>query len=280
MGKIAIVTDSTADLPPDKLDKYDIHMVSLQVDIQGKKYWDWKEIGPEKFLTKLDDCQEIPSTSQPPIGNFVDLYQELAADYKGIVSIHFSSEMSGTLETAKLAADMVEKTEIEVIDSRLVTGPLGLMVEEAAQAAQAGSTMEEIKDLVAQLRDRIDIYFTMDDLNYLERGGRIGRATAFLGNLFTVRPMLTLEAGEITPCKKVRGEKKLYKEFNRLVGQSLTGEKGNRLIILYGKYRDKAEKLKETLISEYEWETVEMWQFGAIVGAHIGPTPFGAVFLD
>ena len=192
MGKIAIVTDSTADLTPDKLDKYDIHMVPLQVDIQGEEYWDWKEIGPDKFLTKLEACQEIPSTSQPPIGNFVNLYQELADDYSGIISLHFSSEMSGTLETAKLAADMVEETEIEVIDSRLVTGPLGLMVEEVAQAAQAGSTMEELKELINQLRNRIDIYFTMDDLNYLKRCERFGKAIAFLGNLFTVKPMLTL----------------------------------------------------------------------------------------
>jgi DegV family protein with EDD domain len=277
------VTDSTADLTLEQLDELGVEMIPLQVTIGGEDYLDWVEIGPERFLDKLTQVEELPTTSQPPIGKFIEVYQKLAKEYEAIVSLHFSSQFSGTYETAQLAAKQVEEgttgVEIEVIDSRLVTGPLGVMVEEVAKKIQKTEQIEEVKDFISDLRQRITLYFTIDELDYLEKGGRIGKASAFLGNLFSVRPLLTLEDGEITPCKKVRGEKRLYRDLSRLTGEALSGSEGEKLVILYGKYRDKAQKLKAKLTAEYNWETVRMRRFGAIVGSHIGPTPFGAVIL-
>jgi len=176
-----------------------------------------------------------------------------------------------------LAANMLEDIDIKVIDSETVTVPLGVMVVEIAKAVKAGKQMNELINLIAELKESIKIYFTIDDLTYLERGGRIGKATAFIGNLFNVKPMLTIEAGEITPYKKLRGEKRLYKEFMGLAEKELEGNTGHKLVIIYGKYLDKANQLKEILTQNFEWEEIDMLQFGSVVGAHVGPTPFGMI---
>jgi len=277
MGKIAVVTDSTADLPSRFIKEYDINVIPLKVRLDGQEYEDGIDISREEFLTKLEESEQVPTTSQPPIGKFLDLYKSLAKEYDQILSLHFSEKLSGTIKTAYLASNMLEDIDIKVIDSETVTVPLGVMVVEVAKAVKAGKDVDELINLIAQLKESIKIYFTIDDLTYLERGGRIGKATAFIGNLFNVKPMLTIAEGEITPYKKLRGEKRLYKEFMRLAKEELEGNTGNKLVIIYGKYLDKANQLKEMLTQEFEWEEIDMIQFGSVVGAHVGPTPFGMI---
>ncbi len=278
MGKIVVVTDSTADLPKELLVRNNIQMVPLQVRVGDCEYKDRIDIMPFEFLNKLEEMEEMPVTSQPPIGDFVQLYEELAQEYDHIISIHFSEKMSGTVKTARLAAKMIEDVDIRVVDSETVTAPLGMMVIEVAGAVKKGRDIEEIMDLIDELKKKIKIYFTMDNLTYLEKGGRIGKATAFLGNLFNVRPLLTIENGEITPYKRIRGERRLYRTIEELVERDLNGKQGYKVIILYGKYLDKANKLKEVITNKFDWEEVEMMRFGSVVGAHIGPTPFGVIF--
>jgi DegV family protein with EDD domain len=277
MGKIAVVTDSTADLPSRLIEEYNINVIPLKVRLDGKEYEDGIDISREEFLDKLEESNQVPTTSQPPIGKFLDLYKALAKEYDQILSLHFSEKLSGTIKTAYLAANMLEDINIKVIDSETVTVPLGVMVVEVAKAVKAGKQMDELINLIAELKESIKIYFTIDDLTYLERGGRIGKATAFIGNLFNVKPMLTIEAGEITPYKKLRGEKRLYKEFIGLAEKELEGNTGHKLVIIYGKYLDKANQLKEILTQNFEWEEIDMLQFGSVVGAHVGPTPFGMI---
>ncbi|PRX30365.1 DegV family protein with EDD domain [Orenia metallireducens] len=277
MGKIAVVTDSTADLPSRLIEEYNINVIPLKVRLDGKEYEDGIDISREEFLDKLEESNQVPTTSQPPIGKFLDLYKALAKEYDQILSLHFSEKLSGTIKTAHLAANMLEDIDIKVIDSETVTVPLGVMVVEIAKAVKAGKQMNELINLIAELKESIKIYFTIDDLTYLERGGRIGKATAFIGNLFNVKPMLTIEAGEITPYKKLRGEKRLYKEFMGLAEKELEGNTGHKLVIIYGKYLDKANQLKEILTQNFEWEEIDMLQFGSVVGAHVGPTPFGMI---
>jgi DegV family protein with EDD domain len=277
MGKIAVVTDSTADLPSKFIEKYNINVIPLKVRLDGDEYEDGIDISREEFLDRLEESNEVPTTSQPPIGKFLDLYKSLAEEYDQILSLHFSEKMSGTIKTARLAASMLEDIDIRVIDSETVTAPLGVMVVEVAKAIKEGKQMDELIDLIAELKENIKIYFTIDDLTYLERGGRIGKATAFIGNLFNVKPMLTIDNGEITPYKRIRGDKRLYKEFKKLAKQELTNNKGHKLVVLYGKYLDNANQLKEMLTEEFDWEEVNMIQFGSVVGAHIGPTPFGMI---
>ncbi len=277
MGKIALVTDSTADLPKEVAQNYNINVIPLEVRLNGQEYTDGIDIESDEFLNKLEEVEEIPSTSQPPIGKFIALYEELSQEYDHILAVHFSEKLSGTIKTARLAANMVEGADVRVVDSETVTGPLGVMVVEIAKMIEADQEIEEIIDAIDDLKNNIQIYFTIDDLSYLEKGGRIGKATAFIGNLFSVRPLLTISNGEITPYKKIRGENRLYRTFKRLAKEELDGQKGKKLVVLYGKYLDKANKLKEILIDEFEWEEIEMIQFGSVVATHVGPTPFGMI---
>ena len=274
--EVAIVTDSTADLPQGKLEKYNITTIPLKVSIAGEEYLDQVDLTTREFLQKLEETDELPTTSQPALGKFIDVYEELAADYDYILSLHLSEKFSGTVKTAHTASNMVEGAEIEVVDSETVTAPLGVIVTEVAKAAQEGQSLRELVDLIEQLKEQVHLYFTVDELDYLEKGGRIGKAAAFLGNLFKIRPLLTVQDGEVAPYKKVRGERRLYNSFLNLASE-IRSEGTNNLIILQGLYPEKAHTLKEKLTTQYDWETIEVQEFGSVVGAHVGPTPFGMV---
>ncbi|MBM7556433.1 DegV family protein [Halanaerobacter jeridensis] len=274
--EVAIVTDSTADLPLNKLEEYNITRIPLKVSIGGEEYLDQIDLTKKEFLKKLESTEELPTTSQPALGQFIDAYERLAEDYDYILSIHISEKFSGTIKTAHTASNMIEGAKIEVVDSETVTAPLGVIVTEVAKAAHQGQSMEDLLNLIDQLKEQINLYFTVDELDYLEKGGRIGKAAAFLGNLFKIRPLLTVEDGEVSPYKKIRGKRRLYNEFLNLASE-LRVDGTNNLIILHGLYPDKAYTLKEKLTTEYDWETIEVQEFGSVVGAHVGPTPFGMV---
>lgn len=274
--EVAIVTDSTADLPLDRLQEQQIRVIPLNVSVGGEEYLDQIELSTNSFLDKLAANDKMPTTSQPPLGKFVDLYEELAKDYDYILSLHISGGLSGTVKTAQTASNMVSGAEIKVVDSKLVTVALGVVVEKAAKAAREGQSLEEILALVEDLKEQVKLYFTVEELDYLEKGGRIGKAAAFLGNLFKIRPLLTLDDGEVDSYQKIRGKKRLYNAFIDLAAKLRTTG-SNKLIILYGRKEEQAEILKDKLTTEYNWDSVEMHQFGAVVGAHVGPTPFGMV---
>ncbi len=279
MDRIAIVTDSTCDLKPELVKEMGVTMVPLKVTLNEENYYDKIDITSSEFMDLLEETDELPTTSQPAVGDFVATYEDLASDYDVIISLHISEEMSGTLKSANLAAKMVDDVEVKVIDSRLVTAPLGVMVSEVAKAVGDNKSVEEIIDLIKELRENINIYFTVDELDYLEKGGRIGKAAAFLGGIFNVKPILSIADGVIVPHKKVRGEKRLFRTLKKLVAKDLKNKPGQRLVILHGKYEDKANKLKELMEEEFEWDEVEMLQLGPVVGAHVGPTPFGVITL-
>ena len=274
--EVAIVTDSTADLPQEKIENYNITIIPLQVAIGGEEFLDQVELTTEEFLDKLEVAEELPTTSQPSLGKFIDVYENLAQEYDQILSIHLSEKFSGTVKTAHTASNMVAEAEIKVIDSETVTVPLGVIVTEAAKAAQEGQNLEQLVKLIEQLKQEVNIYFTVDELDYLEKGGRIGKATAFLGNLFKIKPILTIDDGQIGPYKKVRGTRRLYNSFLKLAAE-LRSSGTNNLIILHGRYKDKADILQEKLMAEYNWDRVQVQKFGSVVGAHIGPTPFGMI---
>ena len=274
--EVAIVTDSTADLPLDKLEEHNINLIPLKVIIDGEEHLDQVELTTKEFLDKLEETEGLPTTSQPALGKFIELYEELAEDYDYILSLHISEKLSGTFQTAQTASTMVPGVEIEVVDSKLVSASLGTLVLKVAKAAQQGKSMEELLDLVEELKEEIHLYFTVEELDYLEKGGRIGKAEAFLGNLFKIRPLLTVTEGEVDPYKKIRGERRLYNSFLNIASEKRS-EGSNNLIILYGNNKNKANNLKDKLVAEYKWDQVQMQRFGAVVGAHVGPTPFGMV---
>lgn len=207
MGKMRIVTDSTADLPEDIIKRYNITVVPLKVFFGQEVLLDGVEITPGRFFER-QVAGEISSTSQPSPAEFVDFYKPMADAGDEIISVHISGHLSGTVQSANLARTMLKYDGLEVVDSGVTSVALGLLVLNAARAVEAGRSKEQVLEMICSMKEEIEVYFMVDSLEYLQRGGRIGKAQAFLGTLLNVKPILMLEGGLICPFEKVRGRSK------------------------------------------------------------------------
>jgi len=280
LQKLHIVTDSTADLPETLVGEYDITVVPLHVIFgSGESFLDGVEISTTEFYMRLKQSKELPSTSQPTPAEFAAMYQKLAGPGKSIISIHISSGMSGTVQSANLASRMVEGADIEVIDSRVVSMGLGIIVLEAAKCAREGKSKQEVIGVIRKTIEKMEIFFVVETLEYLARGGRIGKAQALLGTVLNIRPICTISEGIIHPYEKVRGK---TRSIDRLV-QLVSERAAQRPVICsfihsadpagLEELRTKAAAKLNLLHPAIESE------LGAVVGTHAGPGVLGIVFL-
>jgi DegV family protein with EDD domain len=278
MQRVRIVTDSTADLDRAAYDRYGIIMVPLRVFFGQEAFLDGVEILPEQFFERQVKGKEISSTSQPTPAEFVSFYRPLAEEGSSIISLHISALMSGTVQSAKLAKTMLDYPDIDIIDSGVTSIVLGLMVINAARAAAEGRSRDEIIALITRMRENYQVYFAVDSLEYLQRGGRIGKAQAFLGTLLNVKPILTITDGLVFPHEKVRGK---VKSFDRIVRtlQEKFGERGVQCFVVHGEDREGMHQLEEKLRDGLN--CVEMFQgrLGPVVGTHVGPSVVGVACL-
>jgi len=281
---IAIVTDSTCDLPADILEKYQIEIVPLTVHFEEDTYYDKIDLDSKEFYTMMESAAEIPTTSQPSVGLFIDKYEKLAAEYDQIISIHISSALSGTCESARLAAAQIDDLEVEIIDSKSTSTGLGFMVLLAAELIKAGKELKEIKNHILREREKLTIYFTVNELNYLQKGGRIGKAQALLGSVLNFNPILELsaETGEITAKEKVRGYTKTNKKMVELALEAAAGSKNINFAYIYGKDSENYQQFKNRLESElktqnyFEYQILEN-EIGTVLSSHTGPLVYGIV---
>ena len=216
MTKIHIVTDSTADLTTEQISQYSIHVVPLTIQIDGKTYIDGLDVQAESFLELMKTSKELPKSSQPAVGVFQELYDELGKNGDQIISIHMTGGMSGTVKSAQAAAEMTD-ANVTVIDSRFISFALSFQVLKAAQLANQGATMEEIVKQLDTIRKNTNLFVVVDSLDNLVKGGRIGKGKGLIGSLLSIKPIASLEGGEYTPIAKVRSHKQvvqyLYKKF-------------------------------------------------------------------
>jgi len=281
---IAIVTDSTCDLPADLLKKYQIEIVPLTVHFEEDTYYDKIDLDSKEFYTMMESEAEIPTTSQPSVGLFIDKYEKLAAEYDQIISIHISSALSGTCESARLAAAQIDDLDVEIIDSKSTSTGLGFMVLLAAELIKAGKELKEIKNHILREREKLTIYFTVNELNYLQKGGRIGKAQALLGSVLNFNPILELsaETGEITAKEKVRGYTKTNKKMVELALEAAAGSKNINFAYIYGKDSENYQQFKNRLESElktqnyFEYQILEN-EIGTVLSSHTGPLVYGIV---
>ncbi|ALS21567.1 MULTISPECIES: DegV family protein [Paenibacillus] len=281
MSQVRIVTDSTADIPADLREKLGIAMVPLKVLFGQEVLRDAVDIGPEQFYGRLTESNDMPTTSQPSPVEFQQLYQKLAEESGGpIISIHLSSRMSGTYQSAVLAKSMVEgDADIEVVDSRSASYGIGMLVVAAAEAARQGKSKEEILELIAKMRQTQRLYFLVDTLEYLQRGGRIGKAAALFGSLLNIKPILSINAeGEVYSVDKIRGQKKAMNRIVELLQQDLGGQPIH-LILAYTTGRDTAEELKSLIAQHFTIESVHYTHIGPVIGTHVGPGTVAAFAL-
>ncbi|MDP3486532.1 MAG: DegV family protein [Bacillota bacterium] len=280
MTRVAIVTDSTADIPKALQQKYNVEVVPLNVIFGDENLKDGVDITSKGFFEMLPKSTVHPSTSQPSPGDFLTVYTEAIKNYDQIISIHISSLLSGTYQSAVLASQMLEEAKITVIDSRTTSLGLGLAVIAAAEARNAGKSHGEIVAAAKHVCDKQILMLSVETLEWLQRNGRIGKASALLGSLLNVHPILKIEEGIITPHAKIRG--KMTKVLQSLVESA--GEfvpHGSEVVaaIVHGNCPERAEELKVMLKEVYQLEDVIINEIGPVIGVHVGPGAVGVIVV-
>ncbi|HHX74599.1 MAG TPA: DegV family protein [Firmicutes bacterium] len=268
---VKIITDSTADLPRGLADQLGITVVPLKVHFGEEEYLDWIDLDPDSFYAKLAASTALPRTSQPAPADFEAVYKKAAAEHDSIISIHLSSALSGTYQSAVIAKNSLPELDLTVVDSGLASMAFGIVVLEAARAARAGRGREEILAQIERQLSQVRVYFAVDTLEYLQRNGRIGKAAALVGGLLNVKPLLTLKDGIVVPKEKVRGKIKAMERLLDLVQEEADGPVGGKAVILHGNEPEKAGELTEKLQQRYNFSEVMVSSIGAVIGTHAGP---------
>jgi DegV family protein with EDD domain len=278
MPSTAVVADTTSYLPPELLQQHDVHLVSLYVGIEGEQEKESEIDDVQGFYERLRTSDQQVTTSQPSVGDFISVYEPLLAEGKEIVSIHLASGISGTYESAmqareRLTAEGEGGERIVVCDSRTGAGGMGLMVLAAANVAEKGANAAEANERAEALREELKIWFAVDTLDYLRRGGRIGAARAWIGTTLKIKPILTLEE-EITPVERVRTRSRA---FERLVDYARQrNEAGaNAWVVQHVQDPENAARLVEACKPIFGNDPVFTSEIGPVLGAHVGPGLLG-----
>ena len=276
----AIVLDSTADFPeaPQRFPNW--RVVPLYVRFGDESYRDYVELGPTEFYARLRTASVLPTTSQPTPGDFVAAYEELGG-YERVLSLHIAGSLSGTVESARTAAGMVGADRIRVFDSVTASAAIAMLGLAIQRRLERGTTDEEIEQFVARYEPKVGLLFTVDTLEFLAKGGRIGRAAAMAGQLLNVKPILTISGGEVVPLTKVRGNQKAMREFVERFTASTGDGPGLRVAIAHADAPERAEqivKMVRDLRPQAEIELVTT--LGAVVGTHAGPGTVGFFWFE
>jgi DegV family protein with EDD domain len=269
---VAIVTDSTADLPPQLAASRSITVVPLTLNFEGKALLDGVDIRPDEFYRRLPSATAHPTTSQPSAGRFAKAYSSLLADYDAVVSIHISEKLSGTYESARQASEMTDPKRVRVVDSENVSMSLGLLTLAAAVLASSGQGAEAIEAKMLEMRDHLRTYFSVATLEFLRRGGRIGNASALLGSVLQVKPVLCIRDGLVTPLERVRT---FDRALNRIVELTREVDRGQGVCVIVGHAGAEADAVRIAGELEPIAETLMIQPLGPVVGAHAGPGVVG-----
>lgn len=270
---IRIVTDSSADLPPELADRWNITVVPCNVVINDVNYKDGVDLAPEEFYRKLDSSPRSPTTAQPSVADFQSVYRALLDRGHEIVSIHVSGKLSGTLNSAERARESTGKSApIEVIDSQLASLGMGLVVLRAAQLAYETESYRQVATQVRSALPGTQCILVLDTLEYLQKGGRIGKAQAFLGSVLNVKPILKLRDGEVHPVERPRN---LDRGVRRLAELAHEHAPVRQLGVIYSTEPGRAADLKRLLSDLIPEEEIIISRFGATLGAYVGPRALG-----
>ena len=280
MPQTSVVTDSTAYLPPEMVAGNSIGIVSLYVNFGGDRTERETDLVADldKFYDEIRSAEQWPTTSQPSVGDFVEAYEPLLADGGEIVSIHISEGISGTCDSARQAAEMLERDgkggeRIRVVNSQSAAGGMGLIVLGAARVAQQGAGGEAVAARAEQVREGLRMWFAVDTLEFLKRSGRIGAASAWIGSTLKIKPILTLEQ-EITPVERVRTS---GRAFERMVAYAEERHDANAdaWVVQHIQSHDEAQRLADRCRQVFESDPVFVSEIGPVLGVHTGPGLLG-----
>jgi len=273
-GRFRVVTDSTSDVPPAWRERYGIEVVPLRVLFGAEAFRDGVDLTVDQFFDRLRQVDRLPTTSAPSPGDFASVYERLSHECDGVVSIHLSGELSGTVEAARVGAQQVEGFPVQVIDSRCLTMPVAFLCRVAAEAPSLEDAVRCVEERVPRQR----ILALLDTLRYLELGGRIGRARALVGAMLDLKPILGVSGGDgrVQPVDRVRTRSKAIRRLVDLLRSDLPVE---RLAVMHAQAPDDAEGVRAQLAGELPDVEVEVGQIGPVLGTHVGPGAVGLVYL-
>jgi len=276
----AIVIDSTADFPeaPERFPNW--RMVPLYVRFGDESYRDYVELGPHEFYERLRTAESLPTTSQPAPGDFLECYEGLGA-YERILSLHISGKLSGTVESARRAGEELGGRRVRAIDSETASAAIAMLGLAVQRRLERGTTDEEVDALVERFKRGAGLLFTVDTLEFLARGGRIGKARAWAGELLNIKPILTIADGEVVPVKRVRGNRKAFHEFVTAFEAGSSDGPTLRVGIAHAEAPEREQALRELVRRTRPQAEIEIaTTLGAVVGTHAGPGTVGFFWYD
>ena len=272
---VALVTDSTSDLPPELREQIGVRVVPLYVHFQGRTYKDWEEIRPSDIFKGVQQGADLPTTSQPSPQDFEAAYAEALESAERVLSIHISSKLSGTFQSASIAAEKFGG-RVQVFDSLAASAGIGMMVLRAHELLQQGASLDEVIAELERIRDDHIVRFVVATLEYLRKNGRIGGAQALLGNLLNIKPILTVQNGVVDAAGRARGEKRALKEMVKTFREWAHGRKRVRIFYLYTGAEEAVHALQNEIRALGESvEEVYTSEIGAVIAAHTGPGIYG-----
>ena len=276
MGRTGVVTDSTADFTTDAVKRYSISIVPLVVNWDGATYRDKVDLTTADFYRRLKDSKTSPTTGAPNLALFEDAFNAQLERHDSVICVTLASKLSATYDVATQAAKSVDPKRIRVIDSRTVTVCLGWLAEDAAELGEQGKTADEIVPIIEERASRMRIYTTMDSLEYLRRGGRIGRAAALAGTLLNVKPILAIHDGEVHPVERVRTLSGALRRIPELVAALGPIE---RIAVKEGGASESADQLQRMVEEKFPGIEVGRGQIGSVLGVHGGPGVVGVATM-
>lgn len=279
MARIAVVTDSAACVPAPLREELNIHVIPFELMWDQSLYRDDVGFNPVEFYGRFRQAHTShPTTSQPPLGAFATLYEQLSRTHDGIVSIHVAARLSGTTFTAQLAAEQTEAILIQIIDSRTATIAQGFVVLAAARAAATGATLDQVVAAAEYVRDRVDFFATLKTLEHVHRGGRLGEAARLLGSQLGLSPILNLKSGVVSVVCVTRTWRKALNQIVALTVERMQGRRAIHASAFHADAQRDAEWLRDRLLESVSCVEFYITEFTPVMGAHTGPDVVGLAF--
>jgi DegV family protein with EDD domain len=276
MNHVAVLTDSSAYLPDQLINMYRIHVIPLTVLWGSETFLDGKDLTPDQFLQRLTEDQVHPTTTQPNPDDFYLIYKELAAEYDAIVAPLISSELSGTVASALMAASDFDRIPVRVVDTRLTTMGLGFSALAAARAAAQGRPLEEVEEAARTVAARSRVLFVVDTLEYLHRGGRIGGASKLFGTALSIKPLLHLNEGRVDALERVRTKEKAVDRMLELAAE-YAGDNPARVSVIHSGIQEDAEALQSRVAGRFNCIELILTGLSPAITIHTGPGTLGLV---
>lgn len=278
-----IFADSASDLPKSFYEENNVTLISLSVLLDGKEYDDITDIDSKEVYNAIREGKQ-PKTSQASPERFMETWKELAASGEEGLYISFSSELSGTYNTAVMIGNQVKETNpnmtLVMIDSRCASLGYGLLVKEAVRLRDAGEDVRSIERKIRSMANTMEHLFTVEDLDYMARGGRVSKASAFIGGLLNIKPLLHVEGGKLVPIEKHRGRKKVLRRIIELMEERGENLAEQTIAISHADDEAVALELKEMIEAKFHPKNIETYMIGSVIGAHTGPGTVSVFFLN